>query len=70
MSFLSDLASLVKNVLMLGKELEQNRADIREVRRDLQELALKVEQIAGKVNLTDDREASEREKLALQLQVA
>lgn len=70
MSIWTDFASLVKTVLTLGKETEQNRNDIRELREQLHALALKVEHLAGEIRLTNEREASEREKLMLQLQLA
>ena len=70
MSVWSDIASLVKTVLTLGKETEQNRNDIKDLREQLHALALKVEHLAGENRLTNEREASEREKLTLQLQLA
>ena len=69
MSILKDFASFVQKLFTLGKELEQNRADIKEIRRDLQALVIRVEQIANRLEMLDEREASEREKLTLQLQV-
>ena len=70
MSFWSEFASLVKTVLTLGKETEQNRNDIKDLREQLHALALKVEQLAGENRLTNERETAEREKLTLQLQLA
>lgn len=70
MSFWNDFASLVKNVLTLGREMEQTRSDIRDMRQDLHALALRVEQLAGEIKLTNEREAAEREKIVMQLQVA
>ena len=70
MSILKDLASFFQNVFTLGKELEQNRADIKELSRNVQTLAVRVEQIANRLEMLDEREAAEREKLTLQLQLA
>jgi hypothetical protein len=70
MSILKDFASLVQKVFTLSKELEQNRADIKELRQDVRALVLRVEQIANRLEMLNEREASEREKLTLQLQVA
>jgi chromosome segregation ATPase len=70
MSVLKDLASFVQKLFTLGKELEQNRADIKELRHDVQSLVLRVEQIANRLEMLGEREAAEREKLALQLQLA
>ena len=69
MSVLKDLGSLAQKVLTFGKELEQNRADIKEVRRDLQSLTLLVQRLADEIRLSDQREVSEREKLILKLQL-
>jgi len=63
------LAALIQTVFTLAKDLEQNRAEVREVRRDLLNLTLLVQRLSDEIKLTDQRESSEREKLALQIQV-
>lgn len=68
MSLLRDLASLVQKVLTLSKELEQNRADIKELRKDLLSLTLTVQRLADEIRLSAQSESSEREKLALRLE--
>ncbi|HEX8149295.1 MAG TPA: hypothetical protein VF591_19085 [Pyrinomonadaceae bacterium] len=70
MSLWKDFASLVQKVFTLSKELEQNRADIKELRQDVRALVLRVEQIANRLEMLDAREEAEREKLTLRLQVA
>lgn len=52
MSGWKEFASLVQSVLTLSKELEQNRSDIKELRRDVQSLVVRVEQLAneGKID--------------------
>jgi hypothetical protein len=69
MSILKYLGSLAQQVLTFGKELEQNRADIKELRRDLQNLTLLVQRLVDEIKLSSQQESSEREKLALRLQV-
>ena len=70
MSVLKDFTSFVQNLFTLEKELGQNRADIKQLRHDLQTLTIRVEQIANRLEMLDGREAAEREKLTLQLQLA
>jgi hypothetical protein len=62
------ILELGAKLLTLGKELEQNRADIKEVRRDLLNLTLLVQRLSDEIKLTNQREANEREKLVLQLE--
>jgi hypothetical protein len=62
------LLDLGARLLTLGKELEQNRADIKELRRDLLNLTLLVQRLSDEIKLTNQREANEREKLVLQLE--
>jgi hypothetical protein len=62
------ILDLGARLLTLGKELEQNRADIKELRRDLLNLTLLVQRLSDEIKLTNQREANEREKLVLQLE--
>ena len=68
MSILTDLAKWAQTVLTLSKDLEQNRADIKELRRDFMNLAMSVQRLADEIRLNSQRESSEREKIALQLE--
>lgn len=70
MSILREFASIVQTLFTINKELDRNSADIKQLRQDVQALILRVEQIANRLDMLDEREASEREKLALQLQLA
>jgi predicted nucleic acid-binding Zn-ribbon protein len=62
------LFTLAQNILTLGKELEQNRADMKEMRRDLTNLTLLVQRLSDEIKLSSQREAGEREKLVLRLE--
>lgn len=68
MSFLKDLAAFVRQVLVLSKELEQNRADTKELQKDVLNLTLTVQRLADEIRLSAERESSGREKLALRLE--
>ena len=70
MSILREFASFVQQLFTINKELDQNYADIKQLRQDMQALILRVGQIENRLDMLEEREASEREKLALQLQVA
>jgi hypothetical protein len=63
------LAALLQVVFTLAKDLEQNRADIKELRRDLLNLTLLVQRLSDEIKMSSYQEASEREKLALRLKV-
>ena len=62
------LIDLVKTVVTLAEELKQNREEIKEIRQELRDLTSIVQRLASDIEHTKDREASEREKLILQLQ--
>jgi septal ring factor EnvC (AmiA/AmiB activator) len=70
MSILREFASVVQTLFTINKELDRNSADIKQLRQDVRALVLRVEQIANRLEILGEREASEREKLTLQLQVA
>ncbi|HWS87193.1 MAG TPA: hypothetical protein VN282_09530 [Pyrinomonadaceae bacterium] len=70
MSIISDFGLYVQKLFTLSKELERNSADTKELRQNMQALILRVVQIENRLDMLEEREASEREKLALQLQVA
>jgi hypothetical protein len=55
-------------LVVLGNELEQNRNDIKELRRDLLNLTLLVQRLSDDIIRTGERESSARENLALQLE--
>jgi septal ring factor EnvC (AmiA/AmiB activator) len=69
-SILREFASFVQQLFTINKELDRNYADIKQLRQDMQALILRVGQLENRLDMLEEREASEREKLALQLQVA
>jgi hypothetical protein len=54
-----DFASLVQSVLTLSRELEQNRTDVKDLRRDLQALIIRVEQLANDGKMSNAELANE-----------
>lgn len=68
MSILADLAKWTQTVLTLAKDLEQNRADIKELRRDFMNLAMTVQRLSDEIKLNSQQESGERENLALKLE--
>lgn len=68
MSRLTDLAKWAQTVLTLSKDLEQNRADIKELRRDFINLVMTVQRLADEIKLNNQQESSARENLALRLE--
>jgi predicted nucleic acid-binding Zn-ribbon protein len=61
------ILEIAARLVTLGRELEQNRNDVKELRRDLLNLALLVQRLSDEIRLSGQREAAEREKLVLQL---
>ena len=63
-----DIYEAIKTVMLLAEELQQNREEIKEIRQELRQLTGIVQRLAADLQHTREREASEREKLILQLQ--
>jgi hypothetical protein len=61
------ILEIAARLVTLGRELEQNRNDIKELRRDLLNLTLLVQRLSDEIRLNSNHEAAEREKLALQI---
>jgi hypothetical protein len=59
---------LLKQIITLGKELDQNRADMKEMRRDLLNLTLVVQRLSDEIKMNSQKEGDEREKNILRLQ--
>jgi chromosome segregation ATPase len=68
MSLWGDLAGLVQRVLTLGKELEQNRTDIKEIRAELRELTIIVHALAQDNKNSKEQAAQRHENLLLELE--
>lgn len=62
------ILTLIQTVITLAKDLERNREEIKEIRQDILNLTLSMQRLADEIRLTNQREASEREKLALQIE--
>jgi predicted nucleic acid-binding Zn-ribbon protein len=65
---LKALYDLVRTVLRLGEYVQEDREEIKEIRRDLRDLSLVVERLAAQVAHVGEREEREREMLVLRLE--
>ena len=63
-----EIFELLKQIITLGKELEQNRADMKEMRRDLLNLTLVVQRLSDEIKMNSQKESDEREKIILRVQ--
>ena len=59
---------LVRTIMQLGERVQEDRDELREVRKDLRELTLVVERLAAQVAHVGEREERERAMLVLQLE--
>lgn len=62
------ILELVRQVLRVTEDTQENRAEIKEVRRQLDELTAIVQRLAHEIALINEREQHEREKLELRLE--
>ena len=62
------LYDLVKQLLLLARETQQNKAEIKELRQELKDLTAVVQRLAYEIHRTSENEAHEREKLVLRLE--
>ena len=62
------LLIFIQNVLTLSKELEQTRADIKQINETLLKVTLTLQRLEDEIRIVSQRETSEREKLTLQLE--
>jgi regulator of replication initiation timing len=65
----SKLWTLLQTVMTLARDLEQTRNDVKDIRRDIVQLTLAVQHLANQIQLAKQEDASEREKMAMQLQI-
>ena len=63
------LKDLLQTVFTLARDMEQVRNEIKETRQDLTKLTLAVQHLDNRINLTQQEDNNEREKLAMQLQI-
>jgi hypothetical protein len=62
------LYDLVRTIFQLAERVQEDRDELREVRRDLRDLTLVVERLAAQITHVGEREAREREMLVLRLE--
>jgi predicted nucleic acid-binding Zn-ribbon protein len=62
------LYDLVRTIFQLAERVEEDRDELREVRRDLRDLTLVVERLAAQITHVGEREEREREMLVLRLE--
>jgi predicted nucleic acid-binding Zn-ribbon protein len=62
------LCELVRTVLSLGEYVQEDREEIKEIRKDLRDLTLVVERLVAQVEHVGEREQREREMLVLRLE--
>jgi uncharacterized coiled-coil DUF342 family protein len=62
------LYDLVRTTVQLSERVQEDREEIREMRRDLRDLTLVVERLSAQVVHVSEREERERAMLMLQLE--
>lgn len=62
------LYELVRTMIQLSERVQEDREEIKEIRKDLRDLALAVERLGGQVVQVSEREERERAMLMLQLE--
>ena len=62
------LYDLVKQLLLLARETQQNKTEIKELRQELKDLTAIVQRLAYEIHRTSENETHEREKLVLRLE--
>jgi peptidoglycan hydrolase CwlO-like protein len=64
-----ELTAFLQTVFTLARDQQQAREEIKELRQDLTKLTLAVAHLVGKIELIHQEDGSEREKLAMRLQM-
>lgn len=64
------LLTLIRTAFTLARDLEQTRAEIKEINQQLLDMTLALQRLSDEIRLVSLREQSEREKLALELENA
>lgn len=64
-----DLFSFMQNVLTLAKEQDRLREDMKRLEHVVLEHSLLLQRISDKLEMNQQKDRDEREKLALQLQI-
>ena len=63
-------AEFTKSLININETLQQNKSDIKELQREVRQLSLAIQLIGQEMQHSREREASEREKMALRLEVS
>ena len=64
------LLTLIRTAFTLARDLEQTRAEINEINKQILDMTLALQRLSDEIRLVSQRENSEREKLALELENA
>jgi septal ring factor EnvC (AmiA/AmiB activator) len=67
---LKSLADLIKQLLSLTRDTQENKAQIKELQTLVRELSRRLELLAFEVQRLKENEVHEREKMALRLELA
>ena len=62
------LFELVRTMVHLSEHVQEDREEIKEIRKDLRDLVLAVERLSAQLVLVSEREERERAMLMLQLE--
>ena len=64
-----ELTTFLQTMFTLARDQQQARDEIKELRQDFTKLTLAVAHLVNKIDLVQQEDSSEREKLAMQLQI-
>jgi chromosome segregation ATPase len=62
------LYEAIKSIFIISERVDRHDKDIESLKRDVQKLTLAIQALSHEINDISNREKSEREKLALQLE--
>lgn len=65
---LKQIYDLLKRLLLVAHESQQNKTEIKELRQELKDLTAVVQRLAYEIHRVSENEAHEREKMALRLE--
>lgn len=65
---LKQLYDLLKKLLLVAHESQQNKTEIKELRQEIKDLTAVVQRLAYEIHRVSENEAHEREKMSLRLE--